>query len=246
MIELRKLHKSDMMNYLTCPRWFRYSFVEQRKVSKSVVIAETGKDVHYYASQFFKLANWYELSKLKSLREVKKYFKKLIIPDVNKMVHDLIVNFTEFEAEHYWRVRNLGPQFFYPQYSELYVESDKLAGTIDRIDLMADGKLMIVEYKTGGHRQKSMMRKELAFYLKLFNESGVDERKAEYIGVLYIADRTFEWEHVHPRTLLALEKTLKKVFDAIDKGDDFPPRPGPMCTYCPYLEMCLKEGGFKI
>jgi RecB family exonuclease/inactivated superfamily I helicase len=124
-----------------------------------------------------------------------------------------------------------------------------LKGVADRIDLLADGTLRLIDYKTGRapHPRKSL---QLAVYAicaeqKLRGYRGRDWRAGEaaylaladprpWVTVLASADDRAPLEHARDRLL--------DVLDAIGRGS-FPPAPADrrLCRSCGYAAVCRKD-----
>lgn len=121
-----------------------------------------------------------------------------------------------------------------------------LRSKADRIDLLADGSLRIVDYKTGRAPEKKRSL-QLPIYGVCAQQAleGRHGRSWTVSRAGYIAfkDKAAFTALQHPVTALAEgEATLLSVVDAIERGE-FPVRPDEpfLCNWCPYPGVCRKD-----
>ncbi len=121
-----------------------------------------------------------------------------------------------------------------------------LRSKADRIDLLADGSLRIVDYKTGRAPDKKRSL-QLPIYGVCAQQAleGRHGRSWTVSRAGYIAfkDKAAFTALQHPAKALAEgEATLLSVVDAIERGE-FPVRPDEpfLCNWCPYPGVCRKD-----
>ncbi|MFH1822483.1 MAG: PD-(D/E)XK nuclease family protein [Patescibacteria group bacterium] len=115
-------------------------------------------------------------------------------------------------------------------------EAYTIRGVIDRIDLK-DGKLKVVDYKTGQAKEKlSFEEKEQLLLYQLALENIFSEE----IGAVsfYYLNNNSEVEFLGSQE--ELDKMKEKIALTIKeiKLGDFPPRPSQLCKYCDFFNIC--------
>jgi putative RecB family exonuclease len=123
-----------------------------------------------------------------------------------------------------------------------------LRGIIDRLDLNAEGELIVTDYKTGrvpSERQEMSRLGGVHFYAFLC-EQNFGKRPAE-VRLMYLG--------ANPQTIVAtpteqsiagLNKKVKAIWAAVERAcvaDDFRPNPSHACSWCSFKEFCPSFGG---
>ncbi len=134
---------------------------------------------------------------------------------------------------------------------ELKLEADlgsvRVRGIIDRLDLTADGELVVTDYKTGSAPSERWEQKSLAgvHLYAVLCEQNFGVRPAR-VQLLYLSK---------PEAIVALptDSTVRGVamksaalMQAIRKAcdkNDFRPRTSNLCDYCSFQEFCPSFGG---
>jgi len=119
-----------------------------------------------------------------------------------------------------------------------------LAGRIDRIDEGPDGKVEIIDYKTGAAKYEEKMTAEDKEQLLIYQLAAREVFGSKISGL------TFHYvEDDHKVTFLGTDKELAKtrekaikVIKEIKKGQ-FMPKPGPLCKFCDFREICEFRAG---
>jgi putative RecB family exonuclease len=144
------------------------------------------------------------------------------------------------------------PRRLEPEEREVYVEAllDSrllLRGFVDRVDVSADGRVRVVDYKTGrspgpGFEAKALF--QMKFYaLVIWRTRGVVPAMLQlvYLGnaeiLRYVPD-----EH----DLLATERKVEALWRAIRRAEesgDWRPSPSRMCDWCAHQAICPAFGG---
>jgi RecB family exonuclease len=109
-------------------------------------------------------------------------------------------------------------------------------GRIDRID-EADGKLKLVDYKTGAPKDKlTFEEKEQLFIYQLAAPSLYHEEVGSL--VFYYLDDNTEVEFLG--TMEELSKMKEKIVTTIEdiKRGEFPPKPSMLCKWCDFFDIC--------
>ncbi len=169
--------------------------------------------------------------------------------------------FSTLEEERVWGLESLDllanyfsiedPSTFEPEGRELDLlepmDGITIRGILDRMDRTPEGKLVITDYKTGKAPPERYALSAF-FALKIYallirNRTG--ETPAE-VRLLYLNGPTMYRLEVNDRQLDAMDSQLRALWDAIDRAiesENFPPRPGVLCDWCSYKEICPAWGG---
>jgi putative RecB family exonuclease len=152
-------------------------------------------------------------------------------------------------VERYFRLED--PTTITPIGIELKLEVEvggvRLRGIIDRLELDADGELVVTDYKTGrapGERQEQQRLAGVAFY-SLLCERLFGQRPAK-VQLLYLADPVAIISVPTDRSTRGVERKLAAVWTAVERAcerEDFRPNPGRLCDWCAFKAYCPSFGG---
>ena len=118
----------------------------------------------------------------------------------------------------------------------------QLRGVIDRLEVHADGSWTLTDYKTG--RVPGESREQSAFFglrfyaLLCWRAFRVLPRS---IRLVYLSDPAVLTLNPHERMLLAFERQMKALGDAVRRAidrEDWRARPSPFCLACPHQDRC--------
>jgi len=134
---------------------------------------------------------------------------------------------------------------------ELMLEADvgglRLRGIIDRLELDADGGLVVTDYKSGrspGANYEQGRLGGVAFYSLLCEELfGVRPTKVQ---LLYLGDSTVITTEPTEQSTRALRTKVRALWEAVERAcetEDFRPRPGKLCDWCSFHAYCPAQGG---
>jgi putative RecB family exonuclease len=122
-----------------------------------------------------------------------------------------------------------------------------LGGVVDRLDVAPDGRIRVVDYKTGRAPHERFEDKSLfqmKFYaLVLWRTRGVIPT---LLQLYYLADQTVLSYEPAESDLLATERKVVALWNAIQAAierEQFPPRPSTLCQWCRYQDKCPEFGG---
>lgn len=123
-----------------------------------------------------------------------------------------------------------------------------LRGIIDRVDVAPDGRIRIVDYKTGrapgeAFEQRAMF--QMKFYALLLWRTG--GRVPTRVQLVYVGGQGQSLPlDVDAAQLEAFERTLLSLWQAIRsaaESGDWRPRPSRMCQWCDHRALCPAWGG---
>jgi putative RecB family exonuclease len=129
---------------------------------------------------------------------------------------------------------------------ELGVETEldglRLRGIIDRLDVLPDGRLIVVDYKTGRAPSERFERGSLGGVqtYALLCESMLGQAPAE-VRLLYLRQPVAITAVASDQTIRGQRKRAVAVWSAIERAcdaEDFRPNVGPLCDYCNFKSSC--------
>ena len=116
-----------------------------------------------------------------------------------------------------------------------------------RIDVAPDGRIRVVDYKSGrsvGERFEGKALFQMKFYaLVIWRTRGVIPT---LLQLYYLADQTVLSYEPTESDLLATERKVVALWDAIRAAierEQFPPRPSALCQWCRHQDKCPEFGG---
>ncbi len=134
---------------------------------------------------------------------------------------------------------------------ELKVEAEidgiRLRGIIDRLELDADGELVVTDYKTGSAPSEQYERKRLSgvhIYSLLCEQ--LLGRRPSTVQLLYLKAPLAITTHPSDRSTRGTRRTLGAVWQAVERAcdrEDFRPRPSHLCNFCAFQAYCPSFGG---
>jgi putative RecB family exonuclease len=130
---------------------------------------------------------------------------------------------------------------------EIELGGVRLRGIIDRLELDADGELVVTDYKTGrapGERQEQQRLSGVAFYSLLCER--LFGRRPARVQLLYLADPLAIIATPTDRSTRGVERKLAAVWAAVERAcerEDFRPNPSRLCDYCGFKAYCPSFGG---
>ncbi|HEX9530933.1 MAG TPA: PD-(D/E)XK nuclease family protein, partial [Acidimicrobiales bacterium] len=134
---------------------------------------------------------------------------------------------------------------------ELLLEANlgdlRLRGIIDRLDLDADGELVVTDYKTGrvpptGYEQRRLGG--VHFYAYLCER--VLGRRPARVQLLYLSEPLVISTVPSEQSVRGLERQARAIWSAVRlacEREDFRPRPSPLCASCGFHAYCPAMGG---
>jgi putative RecB family exonuclease len=154
---------------------------------------------------------------------------------------DLVRNY--FRLEDPRRVRAIGLELRL----EAEVDGVLLRGIIDRLELDADGELVVTDYKTGVAPPEQFERKRLSgvHLYSLLCEQLIG-RRPRRIQLLYLRSPVAVIAEPTDRTTRGTRRTLGAVWKAVERAcerEDFRPQPSRLCDHCAFQPYCPAFGG---
>ncbi|MDO8592258.1 MAG: UvrD-helicase domain-containing protein [bacterium] len=115
-------------------------------------------------------------------------------------------------------------------------EAYTVRGAIDRIDKIPSG-LKLVDYKTGAAKNKLSFEEKEQLLIYQLAAGELFKEPVAALAFYYLEDNS-EVEFLG--TAAELEKVKAKIIETVKriKAGQFPPRPGRLCSFCDYREIC--------
>ncbi len=125
---------------------------------------------------------------------------------------------------------------------ETVVDGMRLRGIIDRLDVTADGSLIVVDYKTGRAPSERFERGSMSGVqtYALLCESLLGRAPAE-VRLLYLRQPIAISSVSSEQTIRGQRRRALAVWSAIERAcdtEDFRPHVGPLCDYCHFKTSC--------
>jgi putative RecB family exonuclease len=240
------LSPSRAGDYRTCPRLYRFRVVEGLPEQPDESAAR-GTLVHAVLERLFDVAAT-ERSLQRALDLVGPAWADMcaVDPELQQLGSpDGWLCSTDQALRGYFALED--PTRYQPVGRELRLEAEidgrlAIRGIIDRLDEAPDGRLRVVDYKTGrcpppGRETAAMF--QLKFYALLVWV--VFGKVPSVLRLMYLGDGVI-LEHVpDERELIALRRLLLALREAVDRAhddDDWPASPGGRCRWCSFVARC--------
>jgi putative RecB family exonuclease len=127
------------------------------------------------------------------------------------------------------------------------VGSLRLSGIIDRLELDRDGELVVTDYKTGKAPSADFEQRRLGgvhFYAFLCEQ--VLGRRPVRIQLLHLREPIAISTTPSDQSIRGLQVQAGAIWSAMEQAcerEDFRPKPGRLCDYCSYHDLCPAVGG---
>lgn len=237
------LSKSSLNTYMTCPRLYKFLYVDKIVQDRTTPEAQRGVSFHEFACAFYD-----------NLHISDKYFQidqkwlqeqiQIVTPDVVPFIK----NFVEFEHNRWNLCVEKCPEhpekFFMPVLKEKKILNLglEMVGIIDRVDLNFDEKsYTICDYKTERFDMRSWKqtehRREATFYKTLLESSGLINFPVTDFAFIYPRTNDVWTEKFNGRTLSAFKKKLQEVREEI-AAENFACQISVFCRYCDMNSRC--------
>lgn len=122
-----------------------------------------------------------------------------------------------------------------------------LRGVIDRLELDAEGELVVTDYKTGSVPSERYENSRLAgVHIYAFLCERMLGRRPARVQLYFLSEPEAIIARPSAQSVAGVERKTTAVWNAIARAcdrDDFRPRPGPLCDYCTFRPYCPAYGG---
>ena len=242
---------SRLSSYLKCPR--KYEFQEVKKIpSKPSPSLDLGSNVHAA------LRDWMRLKPAArtwdALLELYRAAWRKNMPAFAHRTRDELRDWGERGKAMLRRFADEVAPDLEPVMIEKWVgiefEDIQVRGKVDRVDLLPDGSLRIIDYKTGRFPKRPDLERadDLAAAVYARGAStdmvGAPVAEVEYLYLDSMERLTFPIDDVwQVQREMAIETLAKSLLEA-ERNAAFPPAPSPLCAWCDYKERCPEGQAF--
>lgn len=253
LVPPRSLSPSALSSFTDCPLAFRFSYVD-RLPQPPTVATSKGTLVHRALELL--------MMRRPEARTLEAGLADLATAQVEYADHpdmtQLDLTAEQLDAFHL-DARSLVTKYFdledptavRPVGLELKLQAEvggtRLRGIIDRLELDADGELVISDYKTGSVPRPQYEQSKLTGVqlYALLCERVFGKRPAR-VQLLYLKGPTAIVAEPTPQKLRSVESKTGAVWTAVERAcatDDFRPKPGRLCDWCSFQAFCPAFGG---
>jgi putative RecB family exonuclease len=247
-MDLERLSPSRAGDFKVCPQLFKFRSID-RLPEPTTVYQARGTTAHLALQRLFDLPQQHRTpDRLYDL--FRQAWTEL------RSDEEYSGLFSELDEERAWGLESLtllanyfhieDPAAFDPLDRELDMLEDLdgivIRGILDRIDRVDDGSLVITDYKTGKAPPERYAMPAF-FALKIYAlliRRRYGETPSE-VRLLYLNGPTMYRLPIDDRQLDAMDRQLRALWSAIERAmseQRFPPRPGRLCTWCSFQEIC--------
>jgi putative RecB family exonuclease len=144
------------------------------------------------------------------------------------------------------------PNRLQPQEREVFVRTQlpdgpQLRGIVDRLDVAPDGRIRVVDYKTGrspraGYEGSALFQMRFYAYV-LLRERGV---LPTLLQLLYLGDGQIVRHTPSEAEMATFERRVRSIWGGIEdaaRSGDWRPRPSKLCGWCSFKAVCPAFGG---
>jgi putative RecB family exonuclease len=130
---------------------------------------------------------------------------------------------------------------------EVQLDTLRLRGIIDRLEIDEQGRFIVTDYKTGRVPSEMQERTRLGgvhFYAFLL-EQILGQRPAK-VQLLYLSEPVMITTIPTEQSVRALERKVRAVWSAIERAcehENFKPKPSRLCDWCAFQALCPAFGG---
>jgi len=236
------LSYSQIETFDTCPLQYRYRYIQRIPVTPSGALS-FGDAIHKTLFAFYKAAKEGKNPTKKDLLKILEenwssvgYASKAHEMKMKKQGEEILANFYEkaYDPKHL-------PKDLEQMFTIKISPNFKIGGKIDRVDELPDGKLEIIDYKTGKVPSEEKIDKNLqmTIYALAAQDEGIyGKNPEEVILSFYFLDtqekislqRTRQQLEEAKKTLLLKKKEIE--------SSDFSPKPSNLCDFCEFRLLC--------
>jgi len=249
-----KITKSSLGSFKWCNKQYEFSYLDRRPQDQTEAMLK-GTIIHDNYEDFYKQVDIKKAENM-SFLEINNYFTGLFpISDYT----DLTDTIAAFETQRFVdAIKEEKLEEFLPEGNELMLDAAvlitrdtnpkyplsrdytiHLQGIIDRI-YTEDGNSIPFELKTGPWKdtKKTGMRREMAFYKMLMENSPDWEGTITHWGWYYPASNYVYVEEVNKRSETAMKKSLAEIIHSYEQNDFKPSYFHKKCVHCSYVGIC--------
>lgn len=242
---------SRLTTYEQCPRQYRYRYIDRIPREDETIESFMGHCVHAALERLYADL---QMAKEATLPEILEHYRKAWEAGWHGGIR--IVR-QEYSAEQYRRLGERCLTAYYHRHvpfdggttlgleAKVAVALDEggaytIAGVIDRLVAVGEGRYEIHDYKTGG-RLPSQDRldgdRQLALYQLAVEAAWPDAKEVELVWHYLVFDRVLRSRRGRAE-LEGLKRETIALIGRIETDTTFAPRESPLCNWCAYQDLC--------
>jgi RecB family exonuclease len=243
---------SPLSSFENCPRQFEYRYVQRIPRDTESVEAYLGKRVHEILERLYHHMGRH--GRPPSLRQVLDRYRS----DWSRQWHDKVhvvrddrdTDFYRKQGErcleNYYRGHypfDEGETVGLEKHISIRLDDEsryRARGIIDRLVRKGEGRYEIHDYKSGGYmppREKLERDRQLSLYQIGVEQSVPDAESVELVWHYLNFGKTVRITRT-PEKLEDLRVETIGLIDVIERSQSYPARPGPLCRWCEYRDIC--------
>lgn len=242
-----KFSFSQLAAYSTCPLQYKYAFILKIPVLEDKVSLNFGRLMHNCLSEYLQPLVY---NRQLNLFEKDDYLRWLRLKEIYDKRFNPLVYANKKEASEYYQLGEKSLKKFSEELKEknpkvmfleksfnFKIKNDIIKGTIDRVDLLYNQTVDVIDYKTGNPKEALTYqdKRQLILY-QLFLEDNLN-LKVNSLNYYYLNDNS-------NLSFIAKEKEKEKVIEEVRENinkirvKSFPAKPSMMCAFCDYNDIC--------
>jgi DNA helicase-2/ATP-dependent DNA helicase PcrA len=112
----------------------------------------------------------------------------------------------------------------------------EIKGRIDRIDLLEEGVVRVIDYKTGAPKERKFADESLQLSIYAMSVAQMDLSPRELV-LVNVQDNSLAISSRTPKQLDSAREKIEEAAEGIRRGE-FDPKPGSHCRWCDYQNLC--------
>jgi len=241
-LNLLNFSYSQLQSYKLCPLQYKYQYLLRIPTAPSAAVS-FGNTIHKTLQKFYQQffqnknigikemleiyqGNWIPLGYASSSHEtrMKKEGEKILKIYLEKFHKKNIVT---IDLEKLFKIKLT---------NDIY-----LTGKIDRVDRLKNNQIEIIDYKTGKKPEEKELKKDLqlTIYALAATDKGLYKKRLNQVRLTFYYLQTMEKVSLYKtiNDLKSIKADVEKIISQI-RNNDFNPKVGPWCDFCPYKIIC--------